>query len=95
MCDKLDSSKNPLGGQLALVWHLHHPLFPETQETLSAPEITPVQPITVEKVLALVYNQNIDAAIAVGEVCDNCLDRSGALLGRVRELAYKLSEANK
>ena len=41
----------------------------------------------VENALAAVYRVNTAAAAAVGQVCDEKLDKSGAMLGRIRELA--------
>lgn len=38
--------------------------------------------------LVIEYNEN---CLAVGRICDNILDRSGALLGRIRAKSYKLT----
>jgi len=46
---------------------------------------TPV-PSQLEK-LAEIYNQNHHDAYIVATICDEVLDRSGGLLGRVREVA--------
>lgn len=43
--------------------------------------------LDVEGILALIYRQSGAAALAVANVCDDRLDRSGALLGRVRNRA--------
>ena len=42
----------------------------------------------IEEILALIYRKPGRATLAVAEVCDNVLDKSGAMLGRVRDLAY-------
>jgi len=47
----------------------------------------------VEHVLTLIYLEgNVTAFVAVGKVCDEELDKSGALLGRVRDLAAEIKE---
>jgi hypothetical protein len=50
------------------------------------------KPITitpdVEAILAALYTDE-PAYAAVARLCDEALDRSGALLGRVREAAYR------
>ena len=43
--------------------------------------------IGIENLLALIYIKDVHCAAAIGEVCDEELDKSGALLGRVRECA--------
>jgi hypothetical protein len=45
----------------------------------------------VERAMAEVYSQSREAAVVVARVCDEELDRSGALLGRVRKAARLLS----
>ena len=44
------------------------------------------------KGLAVIYNKGLEHAVVVAEVCDMQLDRSGALLGEVREIARQLRE---
>ena len=39
--------------------------------------------------LCLIYDQNQGASVAVAMVCDTYLDRSGALLGKIREAVAK------
>ena len=52
----------------------------------------------LEIALANVYSKKPSAGIgysyAIAELCDSYLDRSGALLGRVRALALKLDKEN-
>ena len=54
-------------------------------------EFTPAEINTErEELLAKYYALNHDQAWAVAQVCDHVLDKSGAMLGRVRELARKI-----
>ena len=43
--------------------------------------------ISIEDLLALIYIKDVHCAAIIGKVCDEELDKSGALLGRVRECA--------
>ena len=43
--------------------------------------------ISIEDLLALIYIRDVHCAAIIGKVCDEELDKSGALLGRVRECA--------
>jgi hypothetical protein len=43
----------------------------------------------IEK-LAEIYNYNMNNAVLVAKICDEVLDRSGALLGEVRQVARDL-----
>ena len=48
---------------------------------------TPVGKYQLEELLAMIYKQDKEVAyLAVANVCDEILDSSGALLGRVRDL---------
>ena len=40
--------------------------------------------------LAEIYGRGISEAALVAEICDEVLDRSGALLGEVRQVAYDI-----
>jgi hypothetical protein len=52
----------------------------------------------LEIALAKVYNRQPSAgygySYVIGILCDDYLDRSGALLGRVRDLSIKLGKEN-
>lgn len=43
----------------------------------------------LEEALTSIYRESSAAALAVSRVCDNELDRSGALLGRIRTASLK------
>ena len=45
------------------------------------------------KKLAEIYGKNTTSACVVAEICDEVLDRSGALLGKVRD-AYRSTKTN-
>ena len=50
----------------------------------------------IEDVLALIYaKNNTRAFLAVAEVCDEVLDKSGGLLGRVRDKAIDIKTSDK
>ena len=44
----------------------------------------------LENRLAAVYNLSVSDAATIGKLCDDRLDRSGAMLGRVRDIAAAL-----
>src|SRR4030042_5006565 len=55
----------------------------------------------LEYVLAKLYSrdcnsfEHVSVSLAIAHLCDEELDRSGALLGRVRDKAYALAEIEK
>jgi hypothetical protein len=40
-------------------------------------------------ILAVLHKADTHTSVRVAELCDNHLDRSGALLGKVREIGYE------
>ena len=45
--------------------------------------------------LAEIYSRDTQTAFVVAEICDEVLDRSGALLGRVRVIARQMIKQNR
>lgn len=46
------------------------------------------------KKLAEIYRRGIKESVLIAEICDEVLDRSGGLLGEVRDAAQKIVVAN-
>ena len=50
-----------------------------------------IEKIDMEHILASLYKENTECMVAVGKLCDEELDRSGALLGRIRQIVMDMS----